>query len=304
MTKQVGPPEPGGPTAGAWQRKAANRLDQAGHPGAAESRRLLEDVANISASRVLTAPDTIIPPETLATLDNLLEARLRGAPLQYLTRRAAFRHLDLVVGPGVFVPRPETEGLVELVLQELRRRPAGAPNPRILEFGTGSGAILAALLTESPGAGGVGVELSDAALEYARRNLEAVGVTDRSVLLAGDLDAPLAGPEWAVAFDAVVSNPPYIPEGAWESLPRDVRDFEPRTALLGGPDGTDVIRRIVAASPRLLRPGGLLALEIDESHGGRVLEIVGGVGGFEGARIAPDLAGRPRYALARRGDPR
>lgn len=298
MTEKVGPSGSEGPTAHAWMVAAAERLDHAGYPGRVETRRLLEEVAGLTPARLLANPDTRLAPELAATLDRLVEARRRGAPLQYLTRTAAFRHLDLTVGPGVFVPRPETEGLVERVIEALRARPIGAPAPRLLEFGLGSGAILASLLVEIPDARGVGIELSSSALDYARANIAVAGVSDRAELLAGDLDGPLAGPKWNGSFDVVVSNPPYIPDGAWDTLPPDVRDFEPRTALLGGPDGTDVIARIVSAAPRLLCAGGLLAMEIDESHGARVLDLLVADGAYREARIEPDLAGRSRYALA------
>lgn len=300
MTEPVGPSVPDGPTALAWMTDAAERLDRAGYPGRIETRRLLDEVAGLSPARLLAHPETRLTRDRATALDSLVAARLRGAPLQYLTRTTSFRHLELTVGPGVFVPRPETEGLVERVIEALRGRPPKAPPPLILEFGPGSGAILASLLFELPNSRGVAIEISPAALDYARANMAAAGVLDRATLLSGDLDEPLAGPEWIAAFDAVVSNPPYIPDGAWQTLPVDVRDFEPRVALLGGPDGTDVIARIAAAAPRLLRSGGLLALEIDESHAPRVLDLLAATGSFHDARIEPDLAGRPRYALARR----
>jgi release factor glutamine methyltransferase len=280
--------------AGQWLAGAAGRLSAAGLPGDIEARHLLERVTGIGRVDLLTRPDTELSAEMVDQLDRLLDARIDGMPLQYLTRTVAFRHLDLEVGPGVFVPRPETEGLVDAVLVFLRNRPA----PRVLELCLGSGAILAAVLSEHPGATGVGVELSGLALEYAGRNMISSGVAGRATLLEGDLYEPLAGRNLETSFPVVVANPPYIPDARWETLPRDVRDFEPRSALLGGPDGCDVIRRIVAGAERYLAPGGLLALEIDESHGVKVREIIEAAGGFRDIRVGKDLAGRPRYALA------
>lgn len=287
------------PTVADWLATATRRLAGAGAENPdLDARRLLESALGLEGPALWTRPDRRLTFEEGAVLDALLAGRARGAPLQHLTRRAAFRHLDLEVGPGVFVPRPETEGLVDRVLEFLDR--SGNPRPRILDLCTGSGAILAALLSERPAASGVGVDLSRLALEYARVNLRSAGAFERALLLEGDLFEPVAAGGEDPLFDAITANPPYIPDPAWEGLPVEVRDHEPRLALLGGPQGTDLIRRIVAGAPPRLRAGGLLALEIDETHRAVVLDLLGAGGAWAETRIEEDLAGRPRYALATR----
>lgn len=292
----VSPTAVSGGTLVQWVATAAGRLRAAGYVNAdREARELAEWALSLRRTEFWSRPDRPLSDPESARLEALVEGRLRGIPLQYLTRRASFRNLDVAVGPGVLVPRPETEGLVDHVLEFLR---ASGPAGPVLELGVGSGAILASLLGELPELRGVGVELSRLALEFARSNLEAAAVLDRALLLEGNLFAPL-GEELAGTFAAIVSNPPYIPETAWEELPRDVRDFEPRLALLGGTDGLDVIRRLVAGSGRWLVPGGLLALEIDATQGEAVEELLVATGEYEKIRTAADLAGRPRYSLAR-----
>lgn len=283
-------------TLGAWIRDATARLLAAGQPAApVEARRLAEAALGLSPVRLVLEDGRALAPQEHVTLERLVTGRLAGMPLQYLLGRAAFRGLDLEVGPGVFIPRPETEGLVELVLPFLRRLAARRP-PRILELCVGSGAILAALLVECPTALGFGVELMAPAREFARRNLAAAGVAERATLLAGDLYAPLAGVAAPGGFDLLVANPPYIPAGALPGLPADVRGFEPVEALDGGADGTAVIARIAAGAAAWLAPGGRVALEIDESHGAQVLELLAAAA-ITDLELARDAAGRPRYAL-------
>lgn len=285
---------------GTWIRAAAARLAAAGRESSdLEARRMVEAVLGLGPAQLVLAAQRPLTDAELTQLERLVEGRLRHVPLQYLLGRAAFWHLDLEVGPGVLIPRPETEGLVELALAFLRA-PSAPPAPRILELCAGSGAILAALLSEYPAASGVGVELSPAALEFARRNLAAAGVAERGLLLDGDLYEPLPGAGVAPGFDLLVANPPYIPTPVLAGLPEEVRRFEPELALDGGPEGIVVIDRIVRGATGWLRPGGGLALEIDESHGGRVRELLLGAGLVD-VRLLDDAAGRPRYATAARG---
>ena len=285
---------------GTWLRDAAGRLASAGRDSSAlEARRMAEVVLGLGPAQLVLAAQRPLTAAELNHLERLVEGRLRHVPLQYLLGRAAFRQLELEVGPGVLIPRPETEGLVELALACLRA-PAARRAPRILELCVGSGAILAALLSECPAASGVGVELSPAALEFARRNLAAAGVAERAHLLNGDLYEPLPGAGVEPGFDLLVANPPYIPTPALAGLPEDVRRFEPELALDGGAEGIVVIDRIVRGAARWLAPGGGLALEIDESHGGRVRQLLLGAGLVD-VRLLDDAAGRPRYATAARG---
>jgi release factor glutamine methyltransferase len=213
----------------------------------------------------------------------------RGArePLQHLTGVAHFRRIDLHVGPGVFVPRPETEVLVEHALAGL---PEGG---RAVDLGTGSGAIALSIAQERPDARVLGVERSPEAFVWARENLARLGLGNAR-LVPGDLAD--AAPDLDGAVDVVVSNPPYVPEGM---IPRDpeVQRFDPPAALYGGQDGLDPMRAVVATAERLLRPGGLLAVEHGELQGEPVRALLGDR--WHEAATHPDLTGRDRVTTAR-----
>ncbi len=195
----------------------------------------------------------------------------------------------------VLIPRPETEGLVGLVLEWLREEATARAAPAVADVGTGSGAIAVALALESPAARVVAVDRSPAALAVARANILAHGVAARVALVRGDLVAPL-GPG---CCDAVVSNPPYVATADWERLEPSVRAFEPREALDGGADGLDAIRRLVLDARAALRAGGLLALEVDAPRADGVAGLVAAAG-FASGIVIKDLFGRPRYVRARR----
>jgi release factor glutamine methyltransferase len=207
--------------------------------------------------------------------------RCTGVPLQHLTGRQAFRHLDLGVRPGVFVPRPETEVLVDVALETLN-----GPRPVVVDVGTGTGAVALALKHERPDASVLATELSPEAIAVAGENAVRLGLDVH--LLSGDLLAPLPG-ELRGRLDLVVSNPPYVAAEDIASLPAEVR-ADPELALLGG---TTVHRRLAAESPRWLRPGGALVVEIADTQGEEVRAILV-CGGFEGVRVVRDLAGRDR----------
>lgn len=244
---------------------------------------------HLQASRPLTVAEA-------ERFDEWLERRRAHEPVQYVTGRAAFRGLDLAVGPGVLVPRPETEGLVEVVLEVLRR--TGWSRPRVLDLGTGSGAIALALADEFPAAAITATDASPTALDRARANAAALGL-EGCVRFASGRWFDAVGE--AERFEVVVSNPPYIAEDEWDDLPGDVRDFEPREALLAGRRGLDDLRVIVDAAPRYLSPGGLLALELAETRASEVAAWLDGKTPWEGVELRSDLAGRPRYLLARSG---
>jgi release factor glutamine methyltransferase len=219
----------------------------------------------------------------------LVRRRLAGEPLQYVLGTAAFRRLELRVGPGVFIPRPETELVAE---RAMTRLPQGGT---LVDLCTGSGAIALSVAHERPDTRVVASELSPAAARWATDNQRALGL--RVDLYEGDLFEPLPS-ELRGAVGVVVSNPPYIDEGERSSLARDVVDHEPEVALFAPDAGTSVIEKIVAGAPDWLRPGGWLVLEIGETHGEAVRELLAS-GGFGDVSIVPDLAGRDRIAEGR-----
>jgi len=205
-------------------------------------------------------------------------------PVAYLTGSREFWSRSLRVAPGVLIPRPETEGLVQLAAKLAPRRAA--------DIGIGSGAIALALALELPEVEITGVDVSEAALAIARENLTAHGVADRVALVAGDGLEPLTG-----RFDLIASNPPYVPSGELEGLAPELR-HEPRVALDGGADGLDVIRALAAGAREKLVAGGHLLLEIAPDQAARTRELLA-AGGAAHVEIHPDLAGRERVALAR-----
>ncbi|MDR2620671.1 MAG: peptide chain release factor N(5)-glutamine methyltransferase [Propionibacteriaceae bacterium] len=272
------------------------RLSQAGLPSPeADARTLLAhalDVAPVSLAFITDVPDAA------ATLfDQLLQLRAAGHPVQHLTGIAYFRGVTLQVGPGVFIPRPETEGLVQVALDWIAAQTWDRPVV-CGDLGTGSGAIPKALVSELAAADTpaqvYAVELSEAAYSYAAANLAGSGVT----LQHGDFAT--AFPDQNATFDVVLSNPPYIPTGSRGSLPLDVAGRDPDLALFAGVDGLDALAVVANTATRLLRPGGLLLLEHDETQAETLPELLRATGAFGDIENHPDLTGRPRYVSARR----
>jgi release factor glutamine methyltransferase len=225
----------------------------------------------------------------------LLERRLRGEPIQYITGEAEFYGLPFRVTPAVLIPRPETELLLEKVLGLAAELPHLGGNLRIADVGAGSGAIAVVLARHLPHAEVTATDLSEAALAVARENAEINGVSARIRFLNGDLLAPVA----AEQFDCIVSNPPYVPESDRASLSVEVRDHEPAIALFAGDDGLAVYRRLIPAAFAALAPGGLLALEIGCGQSDAVATLLADVG-FAQIGFTPDLQNIPRVATARR----
>jgi len=225
-----------------------------------------------------------------------LARRAAHEPVQYITGRAAFRDLDLAVDPRVLIPRPETEGLVEVVLEVLRAEAPRWAAPRVLDLGTGSGAIALALAAEWPAAVVTATDASAGALEVARANAAALELAGRVRFLAGHWFEAVGAQE---RFEVVVSNPPYIATGERDVLPEDVRSFEPPQALFSGASGLDDARELVEQAPRQLVTGGLLALELDEERAHQVAGWLQGAPGWQAVEVRDDLSRRPRYLLAR-----
>ncbi|EFQ83002.1 protein-(glutamine-N5) methyltransferase, release factor-specific [Aeromicrobium marinum DSM 15272] len=220
----------------------------------------------------------------------LVAARAARVPLQHLTGSAAFRHVDLEVGPGVFVPRPETELLAGWAVQQLSAR--GPESPVVVDLCTGSGAIALSIVHEVPTAVVHAVELDEVAFGWAHQNLAGTGIDLRLGDMAdafGDLDGTV---------DVVVANPPYIPLDAWESVAPEVRDHDPALALWSGDDGLDAMRVVEQTAWRLLRPGGVVGAEHADAQGDTAPAVF--AGRWVDVRDHVDLAGRPRFVTARR----
>lgn len=216
-------------------------------------------------------------------------------PLQHITGRAFFRYLELQVGPGVFVPRPETESVVGWAIDAVRAMDVA--EPLIVDLCTGSGAIALALAQEVPRSRVHAVELDQGAYGWARRNTEGTRVT----LHHGDALAALHELDGQV--DLVISNPPYIPLTEWEYVAPEARDHDPELALFSGEDGLDTIRGLERTAHRLLRPGGVVVVEHADTQGGQVPWIFAEHRGWSDAADHPDLNNRPRFATARREVP-
>jgi release factor glutamine methyltransferase len=219
----------------------------------------------------------------------LVKRRCNHEPVQYLTGTAGFRNLDLAVGPGVLVPRPETEGLVEEVLKHI----ANLPGPvSVIDLGAGSGAMAISIATEAPNTHVIAVEKSLDAIEWLKQN---VAFYDESIrIVKGDVADVLVG----VKCDVVVANPPYVPDS--QPLPKDVATFEPAIALFGGPDGLELPKRFIDAAARLLKAGGLLAIEHTETQGDSIAKLLSI--DFTQISLHLDLTGRPRWTSAIRGN--
>ncbi|MFE6995177.1 peptide chain release factor N(5)-glutamine methyltransferase [Microbacterium sp. NPDC057659] len=281
-------------TLSALLRAVAGQLADAGVPDPRVDAELLAGhVLGLSRGGVQAAAlrGDAVDEQDAAELAALAERRAAREPLQHLTGTAPFRRLELAVGPGVFVPRPETELVVQFAIDALISM--AEPEPIGIDLGTGSGAIAMAMATEVPQARIFAVELSDAAFPWAVRNTaDAANLT----LVQGDLAT--AFEELRGTVSVVISNPPYVPDDA---IPRDpeVRLFDPAQALYGGPDGLDVVRVISRRALELLRPGGVLVLEHGELQGDAIRGILTG-DGWRGAVTHPDLTRRDRATMALR----
>jgi release factor glutamine methyltransferase len=227
------------------------------------------------------------------TYSALVAERARRIPLQHLTGTAHFRHLTLRVGPGVFVPRPETEVVAQAAIDEAA---ACGPHPLVVDLCTGSGAIALSVASEVPGARVIGVEVDPLAIGWARANVD---VYAASLELVHE-DATTALPELDGTVDVVVSNPPYIPQGM-EPVDPEVRDHDPVLALYGGSeDGLRIPLAVASRAAGLLRPGGLLVMEHADTHGASLPRRLERTGVWRDVVDHPDLTGRPRFVTARR----
>ena len=273
-------------------------LDAAGTLGAAglsedtarrDASLLARHAVGWDAARWLTeARSTQASRDFRVTFDALIARRGKREPLAYITGQREFYGRVFAVEPGVLIPRPETEIIVDAVLEIVRARTP----PRILDIGTGSGCLAITVAMELPAALLTATDNSEAALGVARANARQFGVDTRITFRAGDLLADGDGP-----FDIIMSNPPYVPERDKASLDPEVRDYEPGAALFAGPDGLDVIRRLVPAAAAALAPGGWLIFEIGAGQADAVQEIVNRTPGVRWERVLPDLQSIPRVVV-------
>ncbi|MEZ5895248.1 MAG: peptide chain release factor N(5)-glutamine methyltransferase [Parvularculaceae bacterium] len=276
------PPSP--LTLGAAVRAGAARLKPS--PTAQlDARVIARAVFDVNDIDLITDEHRIIEPALLAAFEAAIARRAAGEPVAYIVGRREFWSLDLEVAPGVLVPRSDSETLIEAVIG---LRDKNAPL-RILDLGCGSGALLCALLSDFPRAIGVGVDINPLAAALTQRNLARLGFDARASVIVGAWRAPLAG-----LFDVVISNPPYIPDGARDTLPVDVREFEDPRALFAGPDGLDAYRDILAVAPDRVAPDGLVVLEIGDGQAAGLDALARAAFPQIPPVIRCDLGGRPR----------
>ncbi|CCH34592.1 peptide chain release factor N(5)-glutamine methyltransferase [Actinosynnema sp. NPDC047251] len=258
----------------------------------ADAELLAAHVLGVERSRLPLIP--LVDPPVVDALHHLVRERVTRIPLQHITGWAHLGGLDLDVGPGVFVPRPETELLLEWALSTV------SGSPLVVDLCTGSGALALAVAHRLPGATVHAVERDPVALAWARRNSDLrVEAGDTPIRLhSGDVTAPGVLSDLEGAVDLVVCNPPYVPEGT--EVQPEVADHDPHDAVFSGADGLDVIRHVVSLAARLLKPGGHVAIEHDDTHGESVPALLAARRVLTDVQDHPDLAGRPRFATARR----
>jgi release factor glutamine methyltransferase len=270
---------------------------------ALEAEVLLRHAAGVTREELLARPAIRVADRAAASFADLVARREAGVPVAYLVGRREFFGLDLVVDGRVMIPRPETERLVEVLIDAFRDHPA----PMVVDVGTGSGAIAIAVAHRLPRARVLATDVSPDALAVARINAARCGVARRIAWARGAGLEPLAPLGIEGSVDAVVSNPPYIPSPEIARLPREIREHEPAVALDGGPDGLRVLREVIAGASRYLVSGGVLALEVAamQDQAATVAALIAGAGGFDPAKIVRDYAGMDRVVLASRsGDGR
>jgi len=270
----------------AW-KGARERLTEAGiDQPAIDARLMLEAAAGVSRMDILTDPHRELTADQQATLDDYLARRARREPVSHILGRKGFWKIMVAVTRDVLTPRSDTETVVETALAAF---PDTTKPLSVLDLGVGSGAILLAILAERPAAKGLGIDISDEALAVARENAANLDLNTRCALFRGDWTAGLA----EANFDLVVANPPYIPSAVIETLEPEVRDHEPRLALDGGPDGLDAYRFLAPEILRVLKPGGVFAVEIGYDQAGAVTALFQGAGALN-VQTVKDLGDRDR----------
>lgn len=272
---------------------AADGLDEA----RLEADLLWGEAAGLDRARVLAAVREPPAPEARPRFEALLRRRLAREPLAYVLGRREFHGLTFEVGPGVLIPRPETETLVEAALAAVRAHPAARRLVRVADVGTGCGAVAVAVARRAPSARVYATDVSTEALAWAGRNRARLGPADRVVLLAGDLLEPIAEP-----LDVVAANLPYVPTEEYERLPPEIRAGEPRVAVDGGEDGMEPVRRLAEQLPAHVADGpAAVLLELGGGQSAVAAGLVASALGGGEASVHRDLAGNRRVLEVRRG---
>ena len=263
-----------------------------------DARLLAGAVLGLDLTGMITAANRRLTADESTRLAQFAERRSRGEPVARILGHKEFWGLSLQLTPATLVPRPDTETIVELALEMLRANDATNHPLRIADLGTGSGAILLALLSELPGAQGFGTDISEAALQTARANAARAGLADRATFIVCDYAAGLSGP-----FDLIVSNPPYIRSADIASLAAEVRDYDPMAALDGGADGLDAYRALIPQAACLLAPGAVLVVEAGQGQSRDIEALMTAAGLTQERPPKADLAGIPRAVAGRKLPP-
>jgi release factor glutamine methyltransferase len=255
---------------------------------------LLLFVLNRERSYLYAHPERELTPDEQSRFDDVIRERARGCPTQYITGHQEFWGLDLLVSPAVLIPRPETEHVVETVLELVKEYQFDGPGRlRLLDVGTGSGCIALALASELPHAEIHACDISEEALEIARINAARLALGGKVLFRKSDLVSVYAGEN----FDFVISNPPYVGEAEADKVQKQVREFEPKIAVFAGHEGMDVYRRLIPQAQKALRPGGWFIAEIGFSEEAKVRELLTG---WKDVQVTADLQGIPRVVAARK----
>lgn len=260
-----------------------------------DARLLIGAALGLDHTGLATQALRLVSRDDADIIEGFARRRIAHEPVARIVGRKEFWGLDLDVSAATLVPRPDTETVIEAALAVLRESAPSDRDLRIADIGTGSGAILLALLSELNDAHGIGTDISDAALAVAQENARRLGLDERASFVRGDYAAGLRGP-----FNLIVSNPPYIPSAEVAALDPDVRDYDPRIALDGGSDGLAAYRALAPQAAALLHPGGALVLEIGAEQGGAVSAILRNAGLAVSNPPRRDLAGRDRVVIGRK----
>jgi release factor glutamine methyltransferase len=281
-------------------RRALTARFKSGQIDSAEldARILVGAVLGLDLTGMIAAANRPLTSAEAARLEDFARRRLDGEPVARILRFREFWGLPLKLSAATLVPRPDTETVVELALEMLRAAPRPGHRPRIADIGTGSGAILLALLSELPDAFGIGTDISADALQTARSNAIDLNLAGRAGFVACDYAAALSGP-----FDLIVSNPPYICSAEIAGLATEVRDHDPRAALDGGADGLDAYRALIPRAARLFAPGGALVVEAGQGQSGDIERLMTAAGLTVSGPAKADLAGIRRALAGRKLPP-